>query len=148
MEYKKEYHEVVATDGEIDLVREIDADDLYFDIALHNTNTVIGEISYEDKYRDTDYMGNVGYSIFSNYRGNEYASKALFLLKEILIKEGKEKMILSIYPYNKASQKTAKNLGANLICYRQIPKDHVLYKEAKEGQVMIYTYNLKGGKTK
>lgn len=151
MKYDKNLYEVAITDGEIDLITpkgfEYD-NDFFFDIALHNTTILIGEINYEDKYREVDYMGNVGYSIFKDYRGNHYATKALNLLKELLIKAEKNEIVLSIAPDNKASQNTAKNFGAVHICDRQIPKNNVLCKMIDKPTVMIYTYNLKGSKKK
>lgn len=146
MKYNKEKFRVVATDGEIDLIEPINFDseqDFFYDIALHNTDTIIGDINYEDKYRDVDIMGNIGYCIRKEYRGNHYARKALELLKKILSDRGKEKLIISIEKNNEPSKKTALAFGASLICYRQVPKNHVLYNSTYNNEVMIYIYDLK-----
>ncbi len=151
MKYDKNLYEVAITDGEIDLITpkgfEYD-NDFFFDIALHNTTILIGEINYEDKYREVDYMGNVGYSIFKDYRGNHYATKALNLLKELLIKYEKSNMIFSITPDNKYSINVVTKFGAVYVCDRQIPKNNVLCKMFNTPKVKIYTYNLKGSKKK
>ena len=56
--------DVVITDGQIDLVRPFgfdnDEEDYWFYITLHNTNIIIGEIIYDDIYRDIEKYGNIG----------------------------------------------------------------------------------------
>ena len=93
---------IVITDGEIDLIRpeyEEDSDSFWFDIYLHGTNTRIGEIIYDDEWRNQELYGNIGYSIISRYNGHNYARKALELLKQLLIGK-KDKMIFNIFDGN------------------------------------------------
>ena len=151
MEYVKNQNEVVISDGDIDLVQQIgenDGNNFFYDIALHDTDVVVGSIEYENSPKQTKYMGNVGYAIFKEYRGHDYAKKALVLLKELLIKYEKSNMIFSITPDNKYSINVVTKFGAVYVCDRQIPKNNVLCKMFNTPKVKIYTYNLKGSKKK
>lgn len=151
--FEEEGFEIVATDNVIDLLRPKDEYDVYFDIGLHGTNKLIGYISYgDDSLRDIKITGNVGYGIKEKYQGNGYALRALKLIKSVLIKEDFDKILLNISPDNIASRKTAINFGAQLICYRPIPKNHSLYNYNSKHTMMVYKYDLieneKGGKRK
>lgn len=139
--------EVAITDGVIDLVRpfgfESDSeDDFWFYITLHDTDIIIGEIIYDDTYRNVEKHGNIGYCIYKNYQGHNYAAKALTLLKKIL--EGKkEKMIINIFEDNIASIKTATSFGARLVKKGTLEEKYVLDKENSYSyNYFVYEYNL------
>lgn len=137
--------DVVITDGQIDLVRPFgfdnDEEDYWFYITLHNTNIIIGEIIYDDIYRDIEKYGNIGYSIYKSYQGNNYALKALILLKKIL-ENKKEKMLINVFEDNIASIKTATNFGAKLIKKGTLDKKYVLDKSCCSNKYLVYEYKL------
>ena len=134
---------IVITDGEIDLIRpefEEDEDSFWFYIYLHDTNTIIGEIIYDDEWRNQELYGNVGYSINSAYNGHNYARKALELLKQLLIGK-KEKMVLNIYDGNVASIKTAEKFGAKAVRYGKVPEKYNLGKHTGyDGSYTVFEY--------
>ena len=136
---------VVITDGEIDLIRpeyEDSEDSFWFEIYLHNTNTRIGEIIYDDEWRNQELYGNVGYSINDGYNGHNYARKALELLKQLLIGK-KEKMILNIFDGNIASIKTAEKFGAKIVRRGKIPDKYNLGKHSGyDGSYTVFEYEI------
>lgn len=140
----KQYNVVISGD-DIDLVRPygFDDNDFWFYIALHDTDTLVGEIIYEDEYRDVESYGNIGYSIDKKYRGNGYAKKALKLMKQVL--EGKkDKMIINMFEGNVASYKTAVNFGAKLVRRGTLPEKFVLDKsEGYSNNYYVFEYDLK-----
>ncbi|MEG0826709.1 MAG: GNAT family protein [Bacilli bacterium] len=135
---------IIASDGEIDLSLPVDADEseTFYDIFLHNTNINVGNISYNDVYRNVFYQGNVGYFIVKQYRGNNYALKALNLLKEELKRLGRSDILLNIYEDNYPSINTAKRFGAKLVCYRKIPEKFKFYFDGIHEKIAVYDYKL------
>lgn len=141
----KDYVKVIS-DGEIDLIQQRsfyeDKDDFWYEIALHDIDIIVGEISYEDRPKDTEYFGTISYEIYKQFRGHNYSKKALNLLKELLKEAGKKEMIISINPYNIISQKVAEGFGAKLLCTRKIPESHILYFDNDLHEMKIYKYSL------
>lgn len=137
-------YEVVATDGEIELLTLEGEYDGHFDIALSSTHEIVGHISYSN-LRDITYQGNAGYSIKEEYRGHGYAKKALNLLKNVMKEDGFKNIILTISPDNIASRKTAINTGAKLICYRPVPPSNKLYNYYQDGIIAVYKCDLNEG---
>lgn len=136
---------IIKTDGEIDLTipKDFEEYDNTFDIYLHDTDDFIGTIWF-DEGNDEDfskYCGNVGYDIKKQYRGNNYALKALKLLKDVMLDDDIKNMIFSISPDNIASRRTAEKFGARILCYRPIPKNHRLY-DFSENKRIIYICNI------
>lgn len=142
---RKKY-KVVISGEEIDLVKPDgfeDDEDFWFYITLHNTDTVIGEIIFDDKYRNVELDGNVGYTIDSKYNGHGYAKKALDLLKKVLIGK-KDKMLINVYEGNEASRKTAINFGAKLV-KKGIKEDKYIIDKngGYSNSYMVFEYDLK-----
>lgn len=141
-------YKVVATDNEIDLVRpdgfEND-DDFWFYVALHGTDQIIGEIIYDNVYRNVEYYGNVGYSIDNGYQGHGYARKALALLVKILnATNQKHKLIINVYVDNMPSIKTAMNFGAKLVCYKAMNEKYIIEKNSGYSNVYaVFEYDVK-----
>lgn len=100
------------TDGEIDLYREYEGK---YCIFLHNTKIRIGNIEYRGKSDYKSIMGDIGYVIDEQYRGNNYALKALNLMKDIILEDGNDKVILTTYKENIASIKTIEKFGGKII---------------------------------
>jgi len=69
----------------------------------------VGKIDYRDL--ESDYLGNIGYSIFPNYQGHHYAEKALSLLLSHLEKNNVEQVVINTYDNNIASIKTIERNG-------------------------------------
>lgn len=86
-----------------------------------------------------NYLGNIEYEIFSQYRGNNYAEKASRLLAKVALYHNIDRITVTANPNNLASIKTIENLGAKFIEIRKVPKKMRLYKTSKE----INVYELK-----
>lgn len=141
----------IATDNEIDLKVPINIvnECEYIDIYLHDTDINVGIIWYDssDDFEFIQYFGNVGYEIKKEYRGNNYALKALKLLKQILIDKKMENMLFSIELDNVASIKTVEKFGASKLGIKKVLPNPKLYALSDKPMVM-YNYNLNGGKSK
>ena len=61
------------------------------------------------------YDGHIGYHIEEEYRGHHYAYQACLLLKDQIIKDGYDHVLLTCDPDNIASRKTIEKLGAIFI---------------------------------
>lgn len=88
-----------------------------FDIILNETEEVIGDIDYGffGKFRS---VGNVSYLIREDFRRNHYATRAVSLLKSLLVDndfEGDKSMYISTLTDNIYSQKVALNNSGVLI---------------------------------
>lgn len=99
------------TNGIIDLRRQ---DEYSYYICLHDTNNIIGEIQYRGYHFDS-LLGDVGYRIEPEYRGNKYAFQALVLLSELLYERGISDFWISTCNDNIASLKTIERYGGILI---------------------------------
>lgn len=142
---------LVATDNEIDLTVPfyVKKPYEYYDIYLHNTDEYVGNIwcDTSDDYELIKYLGNVGYEIKEEYRGNHYALKALQMIKEIMKDNNMREMIFSIEPKNTYSVNVAKQMGATRVGSEYIPSNVGLY-TFKDSEVDIYKYNLIGEERK
>lgn len=75
-----------------------------FNIYLHGTPTMIGYISYRG-YHIRPTLGDVGYEIQEEHRGNNYGYEALSMLGDILNKEGIEDFYIATTTNNIPSKK-------------------------------------------
>lgn len=88
-----------------------------FDIILNETEEVIGDIDY-GFFRKFRSIGNVSYLIREDFRRNHYATRAVSLLKRLLVDndfEGDKSMYISTLIDNIYSQKVALNNSGVLI---------------------------------
>lgn len=112
-ELEKELHFLLPptkSNGIIDL-RE---DSKYcYRIYISNTKIEIGHIRFRG-YHTNDFSGDIGYSIFKEYRGNNYAYQALTLLSEKLYEDGISDFWVGIYSNNIPSIKTVEKYGGVL----------------------------------
>lgn len=88
------------------------------------------------------YFGQIGYHIYPEFRGNNYAYKACLLLFELAKKEyNLNEIIITCSPDNIPSLKTLNKLNGELIETIEVPKDHELYYR-KEKIKCIFKYDL------
>ena len=137
---------VISSDGEIDLTIPSYVKEPYkfFDIFLHDTNIFIGYIWYDDldDKEIVSYFGNVGYEIKKEYRGNNYALKALKMLKKIMVEKNIELMIFNIEKSNIYSKNVAKKLGARKVSTKKFKCDDEPH-NGKNTYVNVYKCRLK-----
>ena len=108
---------------------------------------VVGNIIFNHSYDDV--TGNVEYNVFEEYRGNNYATKALKLLAQNVFKISEMDLFISILPNNKASIKTAINCGAVFHKMVEIPKKYIFSLDGKYKYANMYIIkNNKGEKRK
>lgn len=100
------------------------------DIVLNDTREKVGQISYY--YSDRihfNYGGNVSYEINKDFQNKHYATRALKLLKNVLIEnefKGDKNLYIAALPENVMSQRVAKNNDGELIYEGKVPEDNAL----------------------
>lgn len=100
---------------------------------IQNDGVTVGECELRDG--DTEEVGNVGYGIDEEYRGNGYATEALRLLKTEAKEKGIDELVILCDPRNTASRRVAEKSGARFISEEEIPEDSVLYAYGKRKTV-------------
>lgn len=108
------------TNGVLDLYLTDDADKIgkvceNYNIAIAGTGKIIGyiRVTYDDM--SDSFLGNIGYKLSSQYRGNGYMLQALEILKKPLVDKGLEKPIITVEPSNSPSVKTIEKFGGKKI---------------------------------
>ena len=106
------------SDGELDLLintrKGNGTNDIWYDIRLTNTPVYIGKIRVTF-CNPIKFLGNVGYEINKEYRGNGYMLKALNVLKEPLRERGLTYPVFTVKPENIPSVKTIERFGGKKI---------------------------------
>jgi RimJ/RimL family protein N-acetyltransferase len=93
-------------------------------ITLHNSRGEIGQISYRNgESRCIYYFGHIGYHIDPPWRGNRYARRACLLLKEEILRGGKNSVVITCDPDNIPSRKTCEGLGCLWEGITDVPGD-------------------------
>lgn len=99
-----------------------------YKITLHKSNDSIGVINIRIGYNDSlYYVGHIGYEIKESYRGNNYASKACKIIKQVAIAHGMDSLIITCKPDNVPSRKTCEKAGLKLIEIVDLPPHNELY---------------------
>ena len=103
------------TDGEIDIYLNGNEGDISFRgiIYLHDTSLEVGVIDYRGPC-DSKWLGDIGYTINEEYRGNNYAYKALELISPVIASKGIDKVTITTYANNTPSVKTIEKFGGVL----------------------------------
>lgn len=129
--------------GEISKVEEENDPYVLYEICLHNKKTVIGRCDLRlSMNEEMYYMGQIGYTIASKYRGNHYASKACKILFKIAHqKYGLNQLIVTCNPDNLASYKTLLALGGVLKETVEVPFNHPLRQQG-DTHKCIFVYQL------
>ena len=84
-----------------------------YSIFLKDKNIYIGYITYRGYHKNLE-IGDIGYVISEEYRGNNYAFEALTLLGDLLHKNGIMDFRILCDIKNVASRKTIKKYGASI----------------------------------
>lgn len=112
-------------------------------ITLHNSDDSIGIISIRIGYSDSlYYAGHIGYEIKEAYRGNNYASKACKIVKQVAIAHGMDSLIITCNPDNVPSQKTCEKAGLKLREIADVPPHNEMYRNGRK-RMCIYEWILK-----
>lgn len=112
-----------------------------FDICLNN-GTKIGELYLRIGHNKLVYYGgNIGYEIFKEYRGHNYAGKACKIAYKQAKKHNMDYLIITCKPENIASSKTCLYAGCEYIETLDIPKDIEMYGQGYR-TVMVYKINF------
>ena len=87
------------------------------------------------------YGGNIGYTVYEQFRGNYYAGKACLLLFELARRHMMGYLYITCNPDNFASKRTCEFVGATLEKIVDLPSDNDMYMDG-ERQKCIYHVNL------
>lgn len=87
------------------------------------------------------YDGNIGYSIYEEYRGHHYAGKACLLLFELAKMHQLEYVIITCNPDNYASRKTCEYAGGELLEITVLPEDNDM-RQKGETEKCIFKFSL------
>lgn len=139
---------VFAKNDEISLVLPDwhDGPEEFYEIILNKTNEAVGNICY--RYETSKTLGNVHYNVFEEYRGNNYAKKALKLLSENIHRLDDKDILIAIIPDDVSYLKTAVGAGAKFMKRANIPKGSNLSQGGKYVDVDIYMIKNTEGKNK
>lgn len=113
------------SDGIIDLYKTTNDNEINYTIYLSNTEKCIGFLDYR-KY-DDGVLGNIGYGINPEYRGNHYSLQALNLVSKDIEKDDIDSVVISVKKDNIPSIKIIEKFGGILIN----TKDDILIYECK-----------------
>ncbi len=118
-------------------------DEFLYDIVIKNSKTKVGRLEIRTNINEELlYFGQIGYSIFPTYQGNNYAYKACLKAFKLCKEEyGLDELIITCSPENIASYKTLEKLKGELVDVVEVPKDHELYMR-NEKIKCIFKYKL------
>lgn len=115
-----------------------------FDIYTNNSDDIVGKITFRlGDNIDNEYAGHIGYTIYEEHRGNNYAYKACLALKDFIISCDYNNILITCSSNNIASQKTIEKLGCKYITTKIIPNSIKKEFGVDEIDKMIYRWQLK-----
>ena len=121
-----------------------DEDEAIFDIILNETREIIGKISFDYFFKSGfSYSGNVGYNIKYRFQNKHYATRALKLLRTLLLSNkysGDKSLYLATKIDNIRSQKVILNNNGNLIYDGKVPINEPL--NFMEGIKKVKVYKI------
>lgn len=88
------------------------------------------------------YGGNIGYTVYEDYRGRHYAGKACLLLFELARKHDLRYLIITCDPNNYASRKTCEYAGGELLEIAELPANNDMRLEDGKSEKCIYKFVL------
>jgi len=99
-----------------------------FDIYSVEDKTVAGRCDLRVGYNDKlYYAGNIGYTVFEQFRGRRFALSACFLLQKLALRHGMRELIVTCNPENAASKRICELFGAEYVKMVDLPEDHELF---------------------
>lgn len=120
------------TDGVIDLVpirlyppdRDMGFGECYdYVITPHGVMREAGQISLRlGESPCVYYFGHIGYHVDPPYRGHGWAARACALLEPLMIRRGKQSVVITTDPDNIPSRRTCENLGCELERIVDVPE--------------------------
>lgn len=124
-------HKPNLTNGEIDIYLNSNEGDIAFQgiIYLHDTSIEIGQIDYRGPC-DSKWLGDIGYTISPEHRGNNYAYQALELISPVISSKGIERVTITTQESNIPSVKTIEKFGGVLT-------------DTIHGDILSYTCEIK-----
>ena len=118
------------------------AEAYHFKICLVSGNAEVGFCDFRIGNTTGLYFGgNIGYTVYENYRGNHYAGKACLLLLDLAKKHNMPYLYITCNPDNYASRRTCEYAGGILTSIIDLPEDNDMYLEG-ERQKCMYRFNL------
>lgn len=107
----------------------------YYDIIRKTDNVTVGKISIRiGNNFHSYYNGHIGYEIFKEYRGNDYAYKASLMVLDVARFHGMGFIYLTCDESNTASYKTIEKLDAELVEICNVPGEYFDWHEGMEKQ--------------
>lgn len=128
------------TNDEISLALERTADanekrgwvPAYYFAICDKRGTKVGECDFRIGHNaNTYYGGNIGYSVYPQYRGRRYAAKACRLLFALARLHGMEYLYISCDPDNVASRKTCEYAGGEFVETAILPEENEMRKNGE-----------------
>ncbi len=114
----------------------------YYDIIRKADSVTVGKISIRiGNNFHSYYNGHIGYEIFKEYRGNDYAYKASLMVLDVARFHGMGFVYLTCDESNTASYKTIEKLGAELVEISDVPRKYFGWHDDMEMQ-RIYKLGL------
>ncbi|MEF9919479.1 GNAT family N-acetyltransferase [Anaerorhabdus sp.] len=146
------FHKPRYTDGEIDLVESFQIKgnkennyipSVCYEIRLHDTNKKVGRCDLRIGMDKELYLvGNIGYSVLKEFRGNHYAYKACMILFDLARnKYLMDQLIITCNPDNLPSRRTCEKLDGELVEIAEVPLGHWLRNQG-DFQKCVYLYYL------
>ena len=110
---------------------------------LNSTEQIVGSISLDLSILDANfYNGNVAYRIDPEFRHRHYATRALNLLRKLVLEYKIEtELIISTDEANKSSQFVCTNNGAELIYDGELPRNNPI-RATNVNRVKVYNLPL------
>ena len=88
------------------------------------------------------YGGNIGYTVFPDYRGHHYAEKACRLLFSLAKKHDLGYVLITCSPENLPSRRTCERLDGELVEIAELPEDNDMRRDTGKTHACIFRYEL------
>lgn len=114
----------------------------YYEIICNSTEQIVGKISIRiGNNFHSYYNGNIGYEVFKQFRGNNYAFKACLLIFTVARFHRMQSIYITCDESNISSYKTIEKLGAQLVEICNVPREYFAWHDNIEKQ-RIYQLSL------
>ena len=114
----------------------------YFAICLPD-GTQIGRCDLRIGHNPGLYFGgNIGYTVFPDWRGHHYAEKACRLLLELAKRHDLGYVIITCNPDNFPSRRTCERLGGKLLEIAELPEDNDMRRDLGYTHTCVFLFEL------